>query len=102
MACPPPSNPVITVSATHDASDAATIASAALPPSARISRPAAAVAGCPAATAASIAPVLTAGTPGRLQAVNVSEQTPLIHARGLVKRFGDLVAVDGIDFDVHK
>jgi len=33
--------------------------------------------------------------------VNVSEQTPLIHARGLVKRFGDIVAVDGIDFDVH-
>src|SRR6266581_2406487 len=25
---------------------------------------------------------------------------PLIHARGLLKRFGDLVAVDGIDFDV--
>src|SRR5262245_59586565 len=26
---------------------------------------------------------------------------PLIHARGLVKRFGDLTAVDGIDVDVH-
>jgi lipooligosaccharide transport system ATP-binding protein len=26
---------------------------------------------------------------------------PLIHARGLVKRFGDFVAVDGIDVDVH-
>jgi lipooligosaccharide transport system ATP-binding protein len=26
---------------------------------------------------------------------------PLIHARGLVKRFGDLVAVDGIDVDVR-
>ena len=26
----------------------------------------------------------------------------LIHARGLVKRFGDLVAVDAIDFDVAK
>jgi lipooligosaccharide transport system ATP-binding protein len=25
---------------------------------------------------------------------------PLVHARGLVKRFGDFVAVDGIDFDV--
>jgi lipooligosaccharide transport system ATP-binding protein len=34
--------------------------------------------------------------------VNGSEQTPLIHARGLTKRFGDLVAVDGIDFDVEK
>jgi len=28
--------------------------------------------------------------------------TALIHARGLVKRFGDLTAVDGIDFDVQK
>ena len=26
----------------------------------------------------------------------------LIHARGLEKRFGDLVAVDGVDFDVQK
>jgi lipooligosaccharide transport system ATP-binding protein len=25
----------------------------------------------------------------------------LIHARGLVKRFGDLIAVDGVDFDVQ-
>jgi lipooligosaccharide transport system ATP-binding protein len=25
----------------------------------------------------------------------------MIHARGLVKRFGDLVAVDGIDLDVQ-
>jgi lipooligosaccharide transport system ATP-binding protein len=31
-----------------------------------------------------------------------SAQTPLIQARGLTKRFGDLVAVDGIDFDVAK
>ncbi len=29
----------------------------------------------------------------------MSEQ-PLIHARGLVKRFGDFTAVDGIDIDV--
>src|SRR5207244_5284695 len=101
--CPPPRNPVITVSETQDAREAATTASAALPPSARISIPAAVVAGCPAATAASItAPFLTTVAPDRLQAVDVSEQTPLIHARGLVKRFGDLVAVDGIDFDVHK
>src|SRR5579864_6317649 len=28
-------------------------------------------------------------------------QAPLVRERGLVKRFGDLVAVDGIDFDVH-
>src|SRR5881392_1638724 len=34
--------------------------------------------------------------------VNVSEQAALIHARGLVKRFDDLVAVDAIDFDVQK
>jgi lipooligosaccharide transport system ATP-binding protein len=27
---------------------------------------------------------------------------PLIHARGLVKRFGDFTAVDGIDVDVHR
>jgi lipooligosaccharide transport system ATP-binding protein len=33
--------------------------------------------------------------------VNVSVQAPLVHARGLVKRFGDLVAVDAIDFDVN-
>src|SRR3954449_3547411 len=26
--------------------------------------------------------------------------TPLIHARGLTKKFGDFTAVDGIDFDV--
>src|SRR5215218_3717771 len=26
----------------------------------------------------------------------------MIHARGLVKRFGDLVAVDGIDLDVKR
>jgi lipooligosaccharide transport system ATP-binding protein len=29
-------------------------------------------------------------------------QLPLVHARGLVKRFGDLVAVDRIDFDVQR
>jgi lipooligosaccharide transport system ATP-binding protein len=32
----------------------------------------------------------------------VSAETPLIHARGLVKTFGALRAVDGIDFDVEK
>jgi lipooligosaccharide transport system ATP-binding protein len=31
-----------------------------------------------------------------------SEATPLISARGLVKRFGDLVAVDAIDFEVAR
>src|SRR5687767_12965611 len=41
----------MTVSATHDARQAATAASAAVPPSSRISIPAATVAGCPAATA---------------------------------------------------
>jgi lipooligosaccharide transport system ATP-binding protein len=34
--------------------------------------------------------------------VSVSEQRALIHARGLTKRFGDILAVDGIDFDVAK
>ena len=29
-------------------------------------------------------------------------ELPLVHARGLVKRFGALVAVDGIDFDVQR
>ena len=37
---------------------------------------------------------------GRLKAV--SENGPMIHARGLVKRFGELVAVDGIDLDVQR
>jgi lipooligosaccharide transport system ATP-binding protein len=32
----------------------------------------------------------------------VSDNGALIHARGLTKRFGDLTAVDGIDFDVRK
>ena len=31
----------------------------------------------------------------------MSENGALIHARGLLKRFGDLVAVDGIDLDVR-
>jgi len=31
-----------------------------------------------------------------------AEPLPLVHARGLKKRFGDLVAVDGIDFDVER
>jgi lipooligosaccharide transport system ATP-binding protein len=31
-----------------------------------------------------------------------TEQLPLVHARGLVKRFGELVAVDGVDFDVER
>jgi len=30
------------------------------------------------------------------------EQLPLVYARGLVKSFGDLVAVDGIDFEVQR
>ena len=30
------------------------------------------------------------------------ERQPLIQARGLVKRFGDFVAVDGIDFDLQR
>jgi lipooligosaccharide transport system ATP-binding protein len=33
--------------------------------------------------------------------MNVSEQTSLIHARGLTKRFDDLLAVDAVDFDVE-
>src|SRR5204863_6259582 len=34
--------------------------------------------------------------------VTVSEQTSLIHARGLTKRFDELLAVDAVDFDVER
>jgi lipooligosaccharide transport system ATP-binding protein len=34
--------------------------------------------------------------------VEIDEQLPLIHARGLTKRFGSFLAVDGIDFDVQR
>ena len=34
--------------------------------------------------------------------VGEQDGQPLIHARGLVKRFGELVAVDAIDFDLKK
>jgi lipooligosaccharide transport system ATP-binding protein len=34
--------------------------------------------------------------------MDAASELPLVHARGLVKRFGALVAVDGIDFDVQK
>jgi lipooligosaccharide transport system ATP-binding protein len=34
--------------------------------------------------------------------MNAASELPLVHARGLIKRFGDLVAVDAVDFDVQK
>jgi lipooligosaccharide transport system ATP-binding protein len=34
--------------------------------------------------------------------MTAATELPLVHARGLIKHFGDLVAVDGIDFDVQK
>jgi lipooligosaccharide transport system ATP-binding protein len=34
--------------------------------------------------------------------VNAAPQLPLVHARGLVKRFGEITAVDGVDFDVRR
>ena len=34
--------------------------------------------------------------------MDAARQLPLVHARGLVKRFDDLVAVDGVDFDVQR
>ena len=34
--------------------------------------------------------------------MGAAAQLPLVHARGLVKRFGELVAVDGVDFDVER
>ena len=39
--------------------------------------------------------------PGPSEAADAAAQ-PLIHARGLTKRFGDFTAVDGIDFDVAR
>jgi lipooligosaccharide transport system ATP-binding protein len=32
----------------------------------------------------------------------ISSDQPIIYARGLTKRFGDRIAVDGIDFEVHR
>src|SRR5436190_7654529 len=63
----------MTVSATHDASDAATAASAAVPPAPRISTPAAAVAGWPAATAAGsiVATLPRDRSPGRTRSFPV-------------------------------
>jgi lipooligosaccharide transport system ATP-binding protein len=34
--------------------------------------------------------------------MNAATELPLVHARGLVKRFDDLLAVDAIDFDVQQ
>src|ERR671930_1390267 len=34
--------------------------------------------------------------------MNAATELPLVHARGLVKRFGELTAVDAIDFDVER
>src|SRR5213083_370804 len=64
MAKPPDMSPVMAVSATHEAREAATAASAADPPSARISAPTSAVAGCPAAIAAPIDAILMGATVG--------------------------------------
>ena len=55
----------MTVSATHDASAIATTASTAVPPSARISEPTSAVAGCPAATPGFTGPRYVAVEPKR-------------------------------------
>jgi lipooligosaccharide transport system ATP-binding protein len=38
---------------------------------------------------------------GYHRGVPTDQTTPLIHARGLTKRFGDFTAVDAIDFDVQ-
>ncbi len=34
--------------------------------------------------------------------MDAATELPLVHARGLEKRFGDITAVDGVDFDVHR
>src|SRR5438105_4961589 len=92
----------MTVSETQEARQAATAASAAVPPSSRISIPTVVVAGWPAATAACIAVLFYRGVvPVGCRVMNAATGLPLVHARGLVKRFGQLVAVDGIDFDVQ-
>ena len=39
---------------------------------------------------------------GSVHAVAGSDREPLIHAHALVKRFGELVAVDAIDFDLQR
>src|SRR5438445_9429044 len=92
----------MTVSETQEARQAATAASAAVPPSSRISIPTTVVAGWPAATAACIAVLFYRGVvPVGCRVMNAATGLPLVHARGLVKRFGQLVAVDGIDFDVQ-
>ena len=69
---PPPRRPVMTVSATHEAREAATAASAAEPPSSRISSPTSTVAGCPAATAACTGRIVTISAQSRLPGVRVS------------------------------
>src|SRR5437764_14898176 len=76
----------MTVSATHDARHAATAASAALPPSARISIPAAVVAGCPAATAACIALFYRGACRQGCVGRNAAAALPLVHAPGLGTR----------------
>jgi lipooligosaccharide transport system ATP-binding protein len=52
-----------------------------------------------------MAPAPPPEPPGSLEphgpaAVVVADTRPLIEARGLVKRYGDLIAVDGVDFEV--
>src|SRR3954470_2211920 len=96
----------MTVSATHAASDPATAALAAVPPASKISIPAATVAGWPPATAACIVTrsYRAYARRGREDegVVDAGAALPLVHARGLIKRFGELVAVDGVDFDVQR
>src|SRR5436190_847490 len=41
-------------------------------------------------------------TAGSLQNVNAATELPLVHARCLIKQFGDLTAVDAIDFGVQQ
>src|SRR5437899_1456806 len=92
------------VSATHDARQAATAASAALPPSVRISAPASAVAGCPAAMPAPTTALPSANAFGEAAAKTAEalewKVEPLAHAitfrdleRALADRSGRELAV---------
>src|SRR5262245_52690262 len=50
---------------------------------------------------AQVAPFDRPAAPARDRALSTTDDgEPLIQARGLTKRFGDFVAVDGLDFDV--
>jgi len=48
------------------------------------------------------APQAPLPSPGAVEEPGSATRAPLVTARGLVKRFGDFVAVDAIDFDIER